>query len=190
MICFRSWHCSNANKVRNGDVFCSNSFIFCPSFFFWILKNIIKLNRKAMKSMDSSPRLTVVNICFPFLSFSFLLSYLRLSILYLFIYLSNVGEEKFFLYSSWFFGWSTNQINVRQINRSKMNLITYTWDPHKNLTPEGKSGCKLRCHPEISNGIGAWDFKREGGKFQDSKKSRCLAIRWLPCQTNGFPWWC
>ena len=73
---------------------------FAPQFFFLNFKKfIIKLNGKAMKSMDSSTRLTVVSICFPFLS-SFLLSYLRLSIFYLSVYLSKVGEEKFFLYSS------------------------------------------------------------------------------------------
>ena len=34
---------------------------------------------------------------------------------------------------SWFFGWSNNQINIRQINRRKPNLIIYLRGPHKNM---------------------------------------------------------
>jgi len=36
------------------------------------------------------------------------------------------------------FCWSNSQINTRQINRRKTNLILYIWDPHNNIRPKGK----------------------------------------------------
>ena len=68
-----------------------------------------------------------------------------------------------------------------------MNLITYTWDPHKNLRPEGKSGCKLRCHPEISNGLGAWDFKGEGVSFRTARRADVWQLDGRPAKQMGFP---
>ena len=68
-----------------------------------------------------------------------------------------------------------------------MNLITYTWDPHKNLTPEGKSGCKLRCHPEISNGIGAWTSKGRGVSFRTARRADVWQLGGCPAKQMGFP---
>ena len=48
---------------------------------------------------------------------------------YIKICICGVGEKKFPFYPPRFFGWSDNQINVRQINRGKTNLIMYVQDP-------------------------------------------------------------
>jgi len=49
-----------------------------------------------------------------------------------------------------------------------------------------KGKVKQTCHPELRNGIGAWSFKEEEGNSQGyKKKGRCLAIRCLPCHTEG-----
>ena len=45
---------------------------------------------------------------------------------------------------------------------------------------------RYRCHPELKNGTGAWDFQEQGGRSQDNKeKSRCLVISGLPCHIDG-----
>lgn len=46
----------------------------------------------------------------------------------------TVGEEKFYVSPSRFCSWSNNQINIKQINRRKTNLIRYVQGPHKNET--------------------------------------------------------
>lgn len=50
----------------------------------------------------------------------------------------TVGEEKISFYPSRSFGWSNNQMNLRQINRRKINLITYIQGPHKNRRHTGR----------------------------------------------------
>lgn len=48
------------------------------------------------------------------------------------------GEEKHFLFGSWFFSCANDQINIGQINRRKTNLITYIQESHRNMRPKDK----------------------------------------------------
>lgn len=47
----------------------------------------------------------------------------------------SIGVKKFSFYASRFFGWSSNYIDMRQINRRKE--CSFVWEPHKNMRPRG-----------------------------------------------------
>lgn len=96
----------------------------------------------------------------------------------------TVGEEKFYICPSRFFGWSNNQINIKQINRRKTNLIRYVQGLHKNEAQGQVRQLKIICHPELRNGIGARSFKGDEDNSQDDKKNKCLVIKCSPCHTD------
>ena len=94
-----------------------------------------------------------------------------------------VGVENFFLYPSRLLGWSDSQIDLRQINRRKTNLILCVWEPQRYETQGQVGRLRLICHPEVRIGMGP-GLQRGGGRFTHSKKSRCLVTGCLPCRTG------
>lgn len=86
------------------------------------------------------------------------------------------GKISFYL--SRFFGSSNDQINVRQMDRKKTNLITYVQGPHKDKETQRTSWAfEAYMLSWAKEWDGAWDFKGEKSNSQDDKKSRCLVSR-------------
>lgn len=48
-----------------------------------------------------------------------------------------VEAEHFPFFPSGFFGWFNNEINIRQINRRKINVITSTRESHRSVRLQG-----------------------------------------------------
>ena len=89
-------------------------------------------------------------------------------------------RKNFLLLYNVSFSWSNNQIDVRQYDRRKTNLILniHTWE-----VGQEKGSMNYICHPELRTGLVTWGFAGEEGKSQDEKKIRCSVIRCLLCHT-------
>lgn len=92
-------------------------------------------------------------------------------------------RKKNFVYTFWSLVWSNNEINIRYICRRKTNLVTYAQRPYKNETQGQVRQLRIRCHPELRNGIGNWGFRGEKGNSQNNK-NRYLVIGCLPCHSD------
>lgn len=60
-------------------------------------------------------------------------------------------KKNFFLLP--FFVWPNNQIDVRQVNRRKTNLISYVWES-KGMKLSYSQQLRLICHSELKEGAG------------------------------------
>lgn len=52
-----------------------------------------------------------------------------------------------------FFVWPNNQIDVRQVNRRKTNLISYVWES-RDMKLSYSQQLRLICHSELREGAG------------------------------------
>lgn len=84
-----------------------------------------------------------------------------------------VREENFF--SSRFFGWSNNKINIKQLNKIKTKLITYIWGLHKNMRNQDNQTIEaFMLFWTNKKGLGIWNFKGEEDSTQGAGKSKCM----------------
>lgn len=81
--------------------------------------------------------------------------------------------------------WSNNQIDIRQANKRKANLILCKQRSHKDNESQGQGWhLKLICHSELRKEIQACGFIGEENDSQN-KNSRCLPIKYLSCHTDS-----
>ena len=62
------------------------------------------------------------------------------------------------------------------VKKRKANIVTYVQEPQR-YGAQGKMEELWSLHdPELRNGLRIQDFKRQGGKSLDNRKSKCLII--------------
>ena len=99
---------------------------------------------------------------------------------------SQTWRSEIHFHFSTFSGWCNNQIDIRQINKRRIYLITYLPGLHKGSdTQEQVRQLRLECCFDLKNGIGFWALKGEEGASQDNKKSRHIVITCLSCYNVG-----
>lgn len=85
-----------------------------------------------------------------------------------------VGKAAFLLlllfYASRFFGWSKNQTNIRQIHRTKTNLISHYRNPEDMRLKD--RWLMLICHSDLGEGGTDLHFQKGGSTFTGKWKEQ------------------
>lgn len=71
-----------------------------------------------------------------------------------------------------FFGWSNNQINIRQVNSRKINLITYVWGPKKIIRHIGSQAIEVNMSSWVKKKEAEfWNIKGKEDNLQGDGKN-------------------